>query len=1047
MLNIINGMLFKTEFKLNVLKNKNKDNNIYFKNYCSEVDRKIGFSRNKIHYLYFNPNDFLFDVFYSEVLLMNFFINSRNYAYLIKLQLSDEQFRMCGTHNIWNSSDLSEMEYRKLFNSIQDKLDNYIEDYSNADLELIQVMFIELNEIPELKLKNINNIKFEKGIVKTSLYKNMFHSNYLPFSMNLLYYGTKLNFNLNEYGYIQKIYFDKNIIYDVAMLDDVYAELKINNVSSILFKQVKNSSNINMFLYKHKFKSTYNLQNEDKIRNVLLILDDNNNEFREIFVFNLEDLENKKMKPKFICKDTPLNKNNSEFIRTINDLSLFIRKDKVIKYEQNFILPTIDYKAFSSDKFVKNSRIGVFDIETYYDENLDKSFTYALGFKVFKGETKMFYKKPNQSSNDLIIECINSMLIPAYNNYIFYVHNLHGYDSVFIINALLEFNSKNNNFYIIKTIFRDNRIIKLTVTIKVGKSTIRKITFLDSYLILSSSLGSLAKTFNCEYNKEFFPYEFVKESNLYYVGDTPDITYFKDISIKEYNSIKSTNWDCEKQTYKYLEKDLLILMEIIDKFSHYIYLTFGVQITDSLTISKLAINILYSNYLNTRNNSNAVNNNLPLINKPTLYNFVKESYFGGISEVYKPYGENLNYYDINSEYPFVSKNSMPGNKVRYLELLDDEIITGKSLDLESLFGFFYCKINCSNDYLGLLPKHINNLLILPNGSFDGIWFSEELKFAKKHGYEIQVIRGYNFNKIENIFTNFVDDLFNIRLKEQGLKKSIAKLLLNSSFGRFGMSISKPETAIVNLNKLDTLLSTRKVYDIRELSVNSYLVNYDTKLSKEILENLNLNIAKLVDKNKDIETNDTHSFLSISTASAITAYARIYINEIKLKIRNLGGEIYYSDTDSIVTNIKLPNDIVGNELGKFKLEYRIKRAIFISSKIYLLELENGSYIKKAKGIKRDSLTLKDYEDLYFNKMDVKGLKNYSKFLWEKGTVNIYSNKPTVIKHNSYIKREKIYNENGLWIDTKPLYFKANFINNQINTNINTSFENQDTPQYS
>ena len=95
-------------------------------------------------------------------------------------------------------------------------------------------------------------------------------------------------------------------------------------------------------------------------------------------------------------------------------------------------------------------------------------------------------------------------------------------------------------------------------------------------------------------------------------------------------------------------------MEVIDKFSKYVFNNYGQQITDSLTISKLAMNILYSNYL-TENKS------LPLINNKTIYNFIKKGYYGGITEVYRPYGENLFYYDINSMYPFVSKNKLPLN--------------------------------------------------------------------------------------------------------------------------------------------------------------------------------------------------------------------------------------------------------------------------------------------------------------------------------------------------------------------------------------------------
>lgn len=51
------------------------------------------------------------------------------------------------------------------------------------------------------------------------------------------------------------------------------------------------------------------------------------------------------------------------------------------------------------------------------------------------------------------------------------------------------------------------------------------------------------------------------------------------------------------------------------------------------------------------------------------------------------------YYDVNSEYPFVAKNRLPGNKYKYIEDLK-----GVGLNLE-LFGFFYCKVKTNNDYL------------------------------------------------------------------------------------------------------------------------------------------------------------------------------------------------------------------------------------------------------------------------------------------------------------------------------------------------------------
>lgn len=39
--------------------------------------------------------------------------------------------------------------------------------------------------------------------------------------------------------------------------------------------------------------------------------------------------------------------------------------------------------------------------------------------------------------------------------------------------------------------------------------------------------------------------------------------------------------------------------------------------------------------------------------------FVRKSYFGGASDIYKARGVRLRYYDVNSLYPYAMKNPMP----------------------------------------------------------------------------------------------------------------------------------------------------------------------------------------------------------------------------------------------------------------------------------------------------------------------------------------------------------------------------------------------------
>ena len=120
---------------------------------------------------------------------------------------------------------------------------------------------------------------------------------------------------------------------------------------------------------------------------------------------------------------------------------------------------------------------------------------------------------------------------------------------------------------------------------------------------------------------------------------------------------------------------------------------------------------------------------------------MKLAYYGGITELYKPYGENLFYYDVNSLYPYLALQDMPGLECSNMLFYTDD------QKRENLFGFFYCSIQTlSNGYLGLLPVRDVSGLTFPLGRWTGWYFSEEFKYAEDNGYIIKVHRGYSFNK-------------------------------------------------------------------------------------------------------------------------------------------------------------------------------------------------------------------------------------------------------------------------------------------------------------
>ena len=65
-------------------------------------------------------------------------------------------------------------------------------------------------------------------------------------------------------------------------------------------------------------------------------------------------------------------------------------------------------------------------------------------------------------------------------------------------------------------------------------------------------------------------------------------------------------------------------------------------------------------------------------------------------------------------------------------------------------------------------------------------------------------------------------------------------------------------------------------------------------------------------------------VNIAVASAITSCGRMWMSQVK---NQTGFKLYYSDTDCVVISTKLNEALVGSELGKYKLEYEISRAVF------------------------------------------------------------------------------------------------------------------------
>ena len=948
---------------------------------------------------YFQFKDFTKNNF-VKFILQNFKLNT-TYSIIVKISFGDHLiFKMFGNQIGLVIKDRFDKIYLNyLYDTIKSRIEITSENYNLNDvIDGIEFLYTTIKTKPELKLKNINKLNIPKDLTSIKKAKSFFNNNILPLTTDISYFGEKL---IEE----EKIYYIDKINESNINIKDNKSNIKELNILD------------DLFVFQNK-KDKYIIASS-KITEIMFV--------RQVFNANSFLIL-------FKAKDVKLNSNS--FVRRINNLILTINENNITTVSILNELKPIEFTYNIKSKTIeRDKKYGCFDIETFVDEdNLSK--VYALGFITTLDYKPNVYYLPdisqNLDSDALILHCLNKMLIKKYHNYTFYTHNFGKFDCIFIYNCLKRENLKKGfDFYSLNTIIRDDTILKLDIKIKKNKTLndknkiknskvinyYIKISIVDSLNLLNNSLAKLAKDFKVENNKGYFPHSFVNKQNLNYIGQIPDIKYFNKIDGLEYNNIITNNWDIKNECLKYLTKDLLSHVNVMDEFSKILFENFNCQLTESLTISRLALNIFLKRYLD--------NKKIPLINKFDIFNFIKTGYFGGITEVYKPHGKDLIYIDVNSLYPYAALNPMPGLNCEYIESLDEN-----GLDLEDLFGFFYAKVKTNEkDYFGLLPVITKEGLTLPLGEFNGVWCSEELKFAKANGYEITVIKGYNFDKTHNVFDNYVHDLYEIKNNSSGSLKMIAKSLLNNLLGRFGLSITKPITKAVNKENRDYIASTRKLVSQKIITDNDFLITFDPLLSMDICEHHGLDFNKVLKKEfkNNLENKiETFKDVSIAISAFTTSYARIFMNKIKLDIIKKGGQIYYTDTDSLVLDKNyIDSSLIGNKLGQFKLEYDIKEAYFISNKTYCLVLNNNenknNIIIKAKGINNNSITLNDFKDMYFNNKNINTEKTSTITNYEKGSV-VIQNQNIELNYNSYTKREKLFNTNNLWIDTKPLNLK-------------------------
>lgn len=127
-----------------------------------------------------------------------------------------------------------------------------------------------------------------------------------------------------------------------------------------------------------------------------------------------------------------------------------------------------------------------------------------------------------------------------------------------------------------------------------------------------------------------------------------------------------------------------------------------------------------------------------------------------------------------------------------------------------------------------------------------------------------------------------------------------------------MHIDKKLPSLIdNDNTYINIISRYPVYDEKFISNELYLVTHGHEISKAICEQHGVDYIDILNNSKGRSSSreqfNTVRNVSVGVYAAVTSYSSILMLKVKQYILSLGGQIYYTDTDSIVTDKSLPKE--------------------------------------------------------------------------------------------------------------------------------------------
>lgn len=508
------------------------------------------------------------------------------------------------------------------------------------------------------------------------------------------------------------------------------------------------------------------------------------------------------------------------------------------------------------------------DFETTTDENDCRVWSWGL-IRVGKLEDYV-----DGVSLEGFLDCVSQRAAHVY------FHNL-AFDGVFIIDFLLKHGYmwvKENPGYkeFTSLISRMGKFYSITVVFDTGY----RIEFRDSYKKLPMSVATIAKAFNLHYQK---------------------------LEI-DYNKSRPIGYIPTEHERRYQRNDVAIIAQALEiqfqeKMSK---LTVG---ADSLATYKRMVGKHFTR-------------RFPILS-PEIDSEVRKAYRGGFTYTNPRFARRIvgpgSVYDVNSLYPSVMRSCLlPYGEPVYREGAPS--------------GDYPLHISSITFTAKLKPNHIPCIQIKKNLSFNPTEYISEIKepttvnatnvdleLWQKH-YDINILSWngtFEFKGSHGFFDKYVDHFMEIKKTATGGLRQIAKLHLNSLYGKFA-------------------------------------TNPDVTGKRPVIRN---NAVSLV-------LNETEMRDPVYTPMGvfITAYAR---QKTISAAQDNFDSFAYADTDSLhlvgVTEPPSTLDVDPVELGAWKHESNFSRAVYVRAKQYAEEID-GELDVHIAGLPRDIASNLTFDDM-------------------------------------------------------------------------------------